>query len=92
MLDPQGDRWVGRIDFLLVQKDDRGHKFNGVDDTFSMELRRANYEKLQREGLIYHRVIPRELKATELRLVARDASTGAIGCISVPITEIPSQQ
>lgn len=29
MLDPQGDRWVGRIDFLFVQKDDQGHKFPG---------------------------------------------------------------
>jgi VWFA-related protein len=92
MLDPQGERWVGRIDFLFVQKDDQGHEFTGVDYTFSMQLGRSNFEKLQKEGLIYHRVIPRELKATELRLVARDASTGAIGCISIPITEIPAQQ
>jgi hypothetical protein len=36
-LQSQQDRWVGRLDILFVQKDDRGNQYNGLSDT--VELR-----------------------------------------------------
>jgi VWFA-related protein len=91
LLDPQGDRWVGKLDLLFVQKDAHGQQVSGIDDTVSLELHRQNYDRVEKEGLVYHKVIPRAAQASELRVVARDASTGAIGSISVPFTEITAQ-
>jgi hypothetical protein len=39
--------------------------------------------------LIYHKVVARAAGASELRVVARDASTGAVGSMSAPLTAIP---
>jgi VWFA-related protein len=88
-LDPQGDRWVGRLDLLFVEVDPHGKQTYGIDDSLSMELRQQNYDRVQQEGLMYHRVIPGELKASELRVVVRDAATGAIGSITAPFDNIP---
>jgi len=91
LLDPQGDRWAGKLDLLFVEKDAHGAQTYGVDDTLSMELKQQNYDRVQREGLTYHRVLPRTDKASELRVVVRDASTGAVGSITAPFSAIPSQ-
>jgi VWFA-related protein len=91
LLDPQGDRWAGKLDLLFVEKDAHGAQTYGVDDTMSMDLRQQNYDRVQREGLIYHRVLPRTDKASEIRVVVRDASTGAVGSITAPLNAIPPQ-
>jgi len=91
LLEPQGDRWAGKLDLLFVEKDAHGAQTYGVDDTMSMDLRQQNYDRVQREGLIYHRVLPRTDKASEIRVVVRDASTGAVGSITAPLNAIPPQ-
>ena len=90
VLDQQGDRWAGKLDLLFVEKDAHGTQTFGVDDTLSMELKRENYDRIQREGLMYHRVIPPNGNASEIRVVVRDASTGAVGSITAPVSAIPS--
>ncbi|MGO4885591.1 MAG: VWA domain-containing protein [Bryobacteraceae bacterium] len=87
LLDPQGDRWAGKLDLLFVEKDAHGAQTYGVDDTMSLELLRDNYNRVEKEGLIYHRVIPKS-GGSELRVVVRDASTGAVGSITAPFTAI----
>jgi VWFA-related protein len=91
VLDPQGDRWAGKLDLLFVEKDAHGAQTFGVDDTLSMELKKPNYERVQQEGLIYHRVLPRSGTASEVRMVVRDASTGAVGSITAQLSAIPAQ-
>jgi hypothetical protein len=90
VLDPQGDRWAGKLDLLFVEKDAHGNETYGVDDTMSLELRKQNYDRVQQEGLNYHRVLPGTGNASEIRVVVRDASTGALGSITAPLTAIPS--
>ena len=91
LLDPQGDRWAGKLDLLFVEKDQHGAQTYGVDDTLLMELKQENYDRVQREGLMYHRVLPLTGKASEIRVVVRDASTGAVGSITASLDAIPSQ-
>jgi len=91
LLDPQGDRWAGKLDLLFVEKDAHGVQTYGIDDTLSMELKQQNYDHVQQEGLLYHRVLPLTGKASEVRVVVRDASTGAVGSITAPLHAIPSQ-
>jgi VWFA-related protein len=89
LLDPQGDRWAGKLDLLFVEMDPHGKQIYGVDDTLSMEFRQPNYDRVQQEGLLYHRVVPRDPKASELRVIVRDAATGALGSITAPFNDIP---
>ena len=91
LFDPQGDRWAGKVDLLFVQKDAHGNELTGVLDTVSMDLKRPNYDEIQKNGMRYHRVIPPAAGASVLRVIARDASTGAVGSISVPFDSIPAQ-
>jgi VWFA-related protein len=90
LLDPQGDRWAGKLDLLFVEKDAHGVQTFGVDDTVSMELRQQNYDRVQKEGLMYHRVLPGTAHASEIRVVVRDTSTGAVGSITASLNAIPS--
>jgi VWFA-related protein len=91
LLDPQGDRWAGKLDLLFVQKEAHGRQLSGVDDTLSMAFSQPNYERVQREGLMYHRVIPRQANASEFRVIVRDAATGAVGSVTAPFTGISQQ-
>ncbi|MGA2132596.1 MAG: VWA domain-containing protein [Bryobacteraceae bacterium] len=91
LFDPQGDRWAAKVDLLFVQKDAHGNQISGIDDTISMDLQRAHYDKIQREGLIYHKVVAPAAGASQLRVIARDASTGAVGSVSAPLSEVPAQ-
>jgi VWFA-related protein len=91
LLDPQGDRWTGKLDLLFLERDAHGVQTYGVDDTMSLELKQQNYDRVQREGLMYHRVLPRTGKASDIRVVVRDASTGAVGSITAALNAIPAQ-
>jgi VWFA-related protein len=91
VLQPQGDHWAGKLDLLFVQKEPHGRQLSGIDDTLSMELSQPNYDRVQKDGLMYHRVIPRNTQASELRVVVRDAATGALGSVTAPFNEIFSQ-
>ncbi|HXM41324.1 MAG TPA: VWA domain-containing protein [Bryobacteraceae bacterium] len=91
LLDPQGGRWAGKLDLLFVEKDAHGAQTYGVDDTMALELKQQSYDRIQKEGLVYHRVLPATGQASEIRVVVRDTSTGAVGSITAPLNTIPSQ-
>jgi len=88
LLDPQGDRWAGKLDLLFVEKDDQGAQTYDLDVTLALDLKKQNYDRLMQEGLIYRRVLPRTGKASEIRVVVRDASTGAVGSVTAPFNAI----
>jgi len=74
-----------------VERDAHDAQTHGIGDTLPMELKRQNYDRLQQEGLIYHRVLPPAGKSCEIRVVVRDASPGAVGSSTAPLRAIPSQ-
>src|ERR1700733_843680 len=37
-VEQQGDRWVGRLDVLFIQRDNGGNQHNGLDDTINLNL------------------------------------------------------
>lgn len=90
-LQQQGDRWVGKFDILWVQKDAQGRQYNGEDDTVEMRLTQQNYVRMYREGILYRRTITRAPRATTLRVVVRDASSGSIGSVTVPFSQLVKQ-
>jgi VWFA-related protein len=87
-LQPQGDRWAGRLDFLFVQRDDRTGQSSTIGDTMDLNLKEANYQKLQKEDLIYGKTVERAPRARLLRVVVRDAATGSVGSVTIPMTKV----
>jgi VWFA-related protein len=80
--------WQGRLDVLFVQRDDQGREYGGTDDTVQLNLSPETYQKLIANDLGYHRVIARAPAAKLLRIVVRDASSGAMGSVTVPLSRI----
>jgi VWFA-related protein len=89
-LQQAGERWDGKLDVLLIQKDAQGRQYNGQDDTIEMQLKRERYELVSKEGLTYRQVIEKNGRATQLRIVVRDASSGSMGSVTVPFRELKS--
>ena len=87
-LQPEQARWLGRLDILLVQRDDQGKEFGGVDDTVSLNLTQDTYNKFVSDDLTYHRVVARAGGAKLLRIVVRDAASGAMGSVTVPLAKV----
>jgi VWFA-related protein len=81
-------RWQGRLDVLFVQRDDQGNEYSGFDDTINLNLTQDTYRKLLSDDLSYHRVVPRAPAARLLRIVVRDAASGAIGSVTVPFNRM----
>ena len=87
-LQQQADRWVGRLDVLLIQRDNAGKPYNGLDDTINLNFTADSYQKFLKNGFVYAKLIDRASQAQTIRIVVRDSATGAIGSITVPLAKI----
>jgi len=86
-----GDRWKALVDVAYIQKDEHGRlKGEGEVDNLSLALGEENYRKLMQQGMIHQHRSPRAAGATTLRIVVRDAATGAVGSVTVPFDKIPA--
>ncbi len=90
-LQEQDGRWTGKVDVLFVQKDTQGRQFDGADDTIELRLLQANFEKVSKDGLLYRKIIDRNTRASELRVVVRDAASGSIGSVTIPFNQIAAE-
>ncbi|HEX6464553.1 MAG TPA: VWA domain-containing protein, partial [Vicinamibacterales bacterium] len=84
-----GDRWKAVLDVAYVQKDEHGRvKAGGEVDNMSIALTEDNYRKLRQQPLIHQHRSARAAGATTLRIVVRDADTGSVGSVTVPMNKI----
>jgi VWFA-related protein len=90
MLNQQGDRRNGKIDLLIAQKDDRGKLLGkNMIDRVNLALTQKTYAEISKQGLIYQSHFTKEAGAHSLRIIVRDVSTGAIGTLTVPFSQVP---
>jgi VWFA-related protein len=88
-IEAKDGRYVGKVDVIMVQKDDRGAQVGkSSNDTLDLNLKPETYEKVLKQGLAYQKTFPRESSASTLRLVVRDSATGAIGSLTVAYNDI----
>jgi len=94
-IDPAGigttlnaDRRDAAVDVLFIQKNSHGQTFNGEDDTISLAMKPDTFQKIERQGVLYHKVIPKSAQATMLRVIVRDASSGTLGSVTVPFEQL----
>ena len=53
-----------------------------------MQPKQEKYAQVSKEGLTYRQVIEKNGRATQLRIVVRDAASGSMGSVTVPFGEL----
>jgi VWFA-related protein len=87
-LEPNHDRWQGKLDVLFVQKNEQGREFDGVDNTITLNALKPTYDRIVSEGIVFHQSVQQNTQASLLRIVVRDAASGNIGTVTVPFQQL----
>ena len=87
-IEPEGDRWKGRMAIVSVLKANDGRKLGEARENIRMNLQQPTYEKVQREGIQYYRSVPIVHDAEILRVIVRDAPSGLAGTVTIPLAKV----
>ncbi len=79
-----GDRWTGKLDIFLVQRDDSGAGAQVKEQTLALDLSAASYDRLQREGIPFEQYLDKKQNAETVRIIVVDENSGRIGSITLP--------
>lgn len=84
-LRPHEGRMIGQVEVIVVQRDSAGTEYDPSLQTLGLSVAEAELEKRVRTGLTYRREFKPDPKASSLRVVVRDVSTGNIGTLTIPL-------
>jgi VWFA-related protein len=76
---------IAKIDAALAQVDDRNAIVGVESQAMSLELAPEVYQRLLAQGGTYSKEVTVDPKAVSLRIVIRDADTGNIGSVNIPL-------
>jgi len=77
--------WRARLDIVFVQLDAKNRIVDSSDETFDLKLSTERLRQVQQDGLNYSKEISLQPDAATLRVLVRDATTGATGSLAVPL-------
>jgi VWFA-related protein len=77
--------WKGGIDLMFVQKDEKTAVLAAEKKHIDLDFTDAQYQDMQTRGAIFERHLALVTEAREVRVVMRDAGSGQIGTVSVPL-------
>jgi hypothetical protein len=86
-MEQESGRWTGRVQSVFFLLNDRGEVVGKNDRTFRLLLEPAVYERTLKSGLSDSRRLRVSPEATQLCIVLRDAGTGKLGSILVPLAK-----
>ncbi|HWR54092.1 MAG TPA: VWA domain-containing protein, partial [Bryobacteraceae bacterium] len=84
----EGDRWTGQVDLLFVQQTRDGQTIAGVTDSVNLSVTSARRLQLIHSGARFGRDLRLLPAAHTFRVVARDARSGAVGSVTIPVSDI----
>jgi VWFA-related protein len=87
-LERDADRWTGEVDIHILQRAGDGRQLESITHTLTMRLAQPRYEELQREGILLDKQLELKAQTEQLRVVARDARSGAIGSVTIPLAPV----
>jgi VWFA-related protein len=82
-------RWVGEIEFVIVNLNPTGHNLKGFDQTRKFGFFPSTYERIEREGLEFPLSMRIPADTERIRLVVRDSPSGAMGSVTIPLSQVP---
>lgn len=85
-LQPAGDRWTGHVDVAFGLKSAQAGMVQRATDQLRLNLTRESLGKALSGGVVYRKFIPFPADVRAVRIVVRDAPSGLLGSITVPIS------
>jgi VWFA-related protein len=82
-------RWVGEIELVIVNLSPTGHNLKGFDQTRKFNFLPSTYERIEREGLEFRLSLRIPDDTEQIRLVVRDSPSGAMGSVTIPLSQVP---
>ncbi len=82
----EGDRQKATIDMLFLTTV-QGQASKGMTDTMKLALTKENFDKIMKGGIATMKSIELPEGAYQVRVVMRDAKSGAIGSVTIPLTD-----
>jgi hypothetical protein len=82
-----GDRWNGKLNVFLVQRDDTGAGAFVKEQTLTLDLSAATRQKFLSEGIPFEQYLDAKQNAANVRLIVVDENSGRIGSITLPVAE-----
>lgn len=76
---------TGAVDVVFVQLDAKNRIVDSSDETFELKFSPERFRQVLKDGLNYSKRIAIEGDAATLRVVVRDATTGVVGSVSIPL-------
>jgi VWFA-related protein len=80
----QGDRWIGKLDIFLVQRDDAGIHARVNGQSLVLRLKPATWQKLLSDGIPFDQFVGEQQDTGTLRIIVVDENSGRIGSITLP--------
>lgn len=78
---------MGTIKVVLAQFDTEGNEIAAETTTVKMQLSKDTYGKVRQDGLRFRRNLPIDPRAVELKIVACDDRSSAVGSVSIPLAK-----
>ncbi len=78
------DHRVGAVDLFFVQRDGAANTLAAEKQHVGINLDQAQYESKLNEAVVLGKHLEISPKASELRIIVRDASSGDIGSVTIP--------
>ena len=75
----------GEVDLFFVQNNDKGEIIAADTQRVNLDLEQKQYEYLTRAGLVMERHETLAPEATEIRVLARDTGSAAVGSVTISV-------
>ena len=85
LLESKEGRWTGKVYVLLSQLGEGNKRISGEQETFDLNLKPDTYEKFLKIGTKFTGRLTLSPEVVNLRVIAQDTGSGAIGTLTIPI-------
>jgi VWFA-related protein len=77
--------WGAELSILVVLRDSTGNPVGHIAQTYRMTLKQDQYDHVQKDGVVLDADIAATGRPVKARVVVRDAGSGAVGSLDLPI-------
>ena len=78
---------TGAVDIVMLNLNDQNKILGALDQTFQLKLPPDLYARFLKDGMSVTRELPIAPDAVQFRVVVRDANTGTMGTVRIPIAD-----
>lgn len=84
-LEQQQDAWTGGVDVVFAQLDAQGNVVSSIGRLVPLNFTAAQRQQFLSDGLVLNAPLEIQPKCAQVRIIIRDAKSGAIGSVTAPV-------